>query len=116
MRYVGYKHRFSQVDTDIRYGSDGVSVMTRVDERKRTFNFYWDTSRREIDVYVRGVWSDEEVDVDQAAEWIDGDVSTADWQELTTKLLPTLQEVADRVEAVSTSASARNLSVAAARL
>jgi hypothetical protein len=82
-----YRHRFSQVDTDIRHGSDGVWVMTRADERKHTFNFYWDTSGREIVIYPRNVWSDGEVDVNQAAEWIDGDVPAEGWQELATDFL-----------------------------
>ena len=82
-----YKHRFSQVDTDIRHGSDGIWVMTRADERKHTLNFYWDTGGREIAIYARGVWSDEEVDVDQAAEWIDGEVPAGGWQELATDFL-----------------------------
>lgn len=77
-----YKRRFSQVDTDIRHGLDGVWVMTRANERKHTFNFYWDTSGREIAIYPRGVWSDGEVDVDQAARWIDGDVAADGWHEL----------------------------------
>ncbi|GLW94040.1 hypothetical protein Aglo03_48560 [Actinokineospora globicatena] len=45
--------------------------MTRVDERRQTFNFYWDTSGREIAICPRGIWSDGNVDVDQAATWID---------------------------------------------
>ena len=61
--------------------------MTRADERKHTFNFYWDTSGSEIAIYARGVWSDEEVDIDQAAQWIDGDVPAAGWQELATEFL-----------------------------
>jgi hypothetical protein len=77
-----YRHRFSQVDADVRKGSDGVWVMTRADERKNTSNFYWDTSGREIAIYARSVWADEEVDVDQAAEWIDGDVPAKGWQAL----------------------------------
>ena len=82
-----YKHGFSQVDTDIRHGSDGVWVMTHADERKQTFNFYWDTSGREIAINARNVWADQEVDVDQAAQWIDGDVPAGDWHELATDFL-----------------------------
>ncbi|GIJ29083.1 hypothetical protein Vqi01_42450 [Micromonospora qiuiae] len=87
-----YRHRFSQVDTDIRHGSDGVRVMTRADEGKHTFNFYWDTSGREIAIYPRNVWSDGKVDVDQAAEWIDGGVPAKGWRELATDFLRRLEK------------------------
>lgn len=82
-----YKHLFSQVDTDIRNGSDGTWVMTRADERKHTLNFYWDTSGREIAIYARSSWADEVVDVDQAADWIDGEVPAEGWEALASDFL-----------------------------
>ena len=87
-----YRHRFPQVDADIRNGLDGVWAMTRADVRKHTFNFYWDTSGREIAIYPRGVWSDGEVDTDQAAKWIDGEVPGDGWQELAADFLRRLEE------------------------
>lgn len=82
-----YRHRFSQVYTDIRQGLDGVWAMTRADERKHTMNFYWDTDGPEITIYSRGVWSDGEVDVDQAAKWIDGGVPANGWRDLAADFL-----------------------------
>lgn len=63
-------------------GLDGVWAMTRADERKQTFNFYWDTDGPEIAICPRPIWSDGEVNVDQAAQWIDGDVPANGWREL----------------------------------
>lgn len=82
-----HKRSFSQVDTAIRNGLDGVWVMTHADERKHTFNFYWQTDGAEIAIYARNVWANEDVDAEQAARWIDGDISTQEWQQLAADFL-----------------------------
>lgn len=82
-----YRSRFSQVNIDIAHGSDGVWVMTRADERKHTTNFFWDTSGREIAIYARPIWVDEDVDPDEAAGLIDGDVPGEGWRELAADFL-----------------------------
>jgi len=86
-----HRRRFPQVDTDIRQGLDGVWAMTRADERKHTFSLYWDTDGPEITVCPRPVWSDGEVDVDQAVKWIDGDVPADGWRELAGDFLERLK-------------------------
>lgn len=82
-----YRHHFSQVDTDIRRGLDGVWAMTRADERKQTVSFYWDTSGSELVIHTRGVWSDGDLDVDKAATWIDGEVPAEGWRKLAADFL-----------------------------
>ena len=48
--------------------------MTRAHERQHTANVYWDKDSSESAIYARGVWADGGVDVDLAAQWIDGNV------------------------------------------
>ena len=74
-----YRDRFSQVNTDIRNGSDGVRVMTRADENKHVWHLYWDTSGREIAIYARDQWADEDIDPDVVAESLDGGVPPEGW-------------------------------------
>ena len=85
-----YRNRFPQVDTDIRNGLDGVWAMTRADERKHSLNFYWDARGHEIAIYPRPIWADGELDVDQCAQWIDGDVPADGWREFAVSLLDSL--------------------------
>lgn len=82
-----YRGRFRQVDTDLRHGLDGIWVMTRVDRRKQSLSLYWDIDGREILIRPRPVWSDGRVDVQQAAEWIHGDVPPEGWCRLATNFL-----------------------------
>ncbi|TFV79401.1 hypothetical protein E4P39_01820 [Blastococcus sp. CT_GayMR19] len=77
-----YRERFSQVNTDIRNGLDGVWAMTRATQNKQTFNLYWDTSGAEVAVYARPQWAGEEIDEDVIAESIDGGVPASGWQAL----------------------------------
>ena len=77
-----YRDRFSQVDTDLRNGSDGVWVMTHADQQKRVWNLYWDSTGAAINVYARAQWADQEIDADAIADSIDGDVPAAGWYAL----------------------------------
>lgn len=67
------------MNTDLSKGLDGIWAMTRVDERKRSFNLYWQNDGGEWAIYPRGVWSAGQIDAGQAAEWIDGDVPAEGW-------------------------------------
>jgi hypothetical protein len=66
--------------------------MTRADERKHTVNFYWDMDAPEIAIYPRAIWSGDDVDVDQVAKWIDGDVPADGWRELAADFLERLKK------------------------
>jgi hypothetical protein len=87
-----YRDHFPQVDTDIRKGLDGVWAMTRADDRKHTHNFYWDADGPEIVIYPRPIWSDGQIDVDEAAKWIDGDVPADGWRDLAAEFLNRLKK------------------------
>lgn len=89
-RSWAYRTLFSQVGTDIRNGSDGVWVMTHATESKRTSNFYWDTTGREIAIYARPQWAGEEVDEEAVAASLDGDVPADGWRALAEDFLATL--------------------------
>jgi hypothetical protein len=86
-RFWQYRRTFPQVDTDVRQGLDGVWAMTRADERKQPFNLFWHTDAPEVTICGRGVWSDEDVDADQASAWIDGGVPAEGWRDLATDFL-----------------------------
>ncbi|PZF09951.1 hypothetical protein DEJ25_13275 [Curtobacterium sp. MCPF17_011] len=74
---------FPQVRTDLR-GLDGVHAMTRVDERKHTFAFYWDRSGPEVRIISRDPdWSEEVPDdVSYAVGIISDFVPRVGWQTL----------------------------------
>ncbi|KAA1399908.1 hypothetical protein [Aeromicrobium ginsengisoli] len=82
-----YKARFPQVTTDLSKGLDGIWAMTRVDERKRSFNLYWQNDGGEWVIYPRGVWSEGQVDAEQAADSIDGDIPADGWRKLAAAFL-----------------------------
>jgi hypothetical protein len=65
--------------------------MTRADERKHT-STSTGTPVDVIAIYPRPIWSDGEVDVDQAARWIEGNVPAVGWQELATGFLERLNK------------------------
>lgn len=74
---------FPQVRTDLR-GLDGVHAMTRADERKQTFAFYWDRSGPELQIVSRDPdWSEEiPNDVSYAVGIISDLVPCTGWQTL----------------------------------
>ncbi len=78
-----YTSRFPQVQTDLSHGSDGVRVMTRADEAKKTWVLFWDAGRR-LTIYPRqDDWdpADPE-DISYALDMLDGDVPLAGWTDL----------------------------------
>lgn len=77
-----YSSRFRQVGTDLSHGLDGYLAMTRADERKQVYNFYWDRDAGTLRIYTRNQWDDGEIDPDEVAESIDGDVPANGWKEL----------------------------------
>ncbi|AOX66249.1 hypothetical protein BJK06_11215 [Curtobacterium sp. BH-2-1-1] len=83
-----YAATFPQVRTDLR-GLDGVHAMTRVDESKRTFAFYWDRSGPEMQIVSRDPdWSEEVPDdVSYAVGVINDFVPRAGWQDLAASFL-----------------------------
>jgi len=87
-----YRHRFSQVSTDLRNGSDGALVMTRADEAKHTFNFYWDATGRELVICARASWSEDVPDYERAARTIGGDVPPDGWRVLALSFLEVLEQ------------------------
>jgi len=60
-----YRTSFPQVNTDLSKGLDGIWAMTRVDERKRSFNLYWQNDGGIWAIYSRGVWSAGQIDAEQ---------------------------------------------------
>ena len=77
-----YRDRFSQVNTGLRNGSPGSSVMSRANERKQVWNLYWDSSGGELVVYAHGQSENEDIDLRVVACSIDGDVPPAGWRAL----------------------------------
>ena len=79
-----YKSQFSQVDTDLRKGTDAVWVMTRADEGKQVTPLFWDWSSGKLTIHQRGDdWdSDDPNDVEYALKMIDGDVPLEGWVSL----------------------------------
>ena len=78
-----YRGRFSQVNTDIRNGSDGALVMTKATEGKHTVSFYW-TREKELTVYWRQHDFDPKSadDLAFAARMIGGEVPLEGWKAL----------------------------------
>lgn len=76
-----YKSRFSQVDTDLRKGTDAVWVMTHADERKQVTPLFWDWSSGKLTIHQRGDdWdSDDPNDIEYALSLVDGDVPLEGW-------------------------------------
>lgn len=87
-----YASSFPQVRTDLR-GLDGVHAMTRVDERKHTFTFYWDQSGLDIKVISRDPdWSEDDADDVSYAVKVVSDVVPRDgWQTLAESFLSRLE-------------------------
>jgi len=78
-RNWAYRDQFSQVNTDLRNGSDGAWVMTHADHQKQVWNLYWDSTGEAINIFARPQWVDQEIDPDAIADSIDGDVPAAGW-------------------------------------
>lgn len=77
-----YADQFSQVNTDLRNGSGGSTVMARADERKQVWNLFWDTSGGELAIYARPQWQDDDIDAEFVARMIDGGVPAEGWRGL----------------------------------
>lgn len=79
-----YAKRFSQVDTDIRQGLNGVHAMTRATQGKHTALLYWDREGGELTVYWRRDNFDPESreELEWASNTIEGDVPLEGWEEL----------------------------------
>ena len=90
-RSWAYRHQFSQVDTDIRNGLDGVWVMTRASENKQTYNFYWDWSGASLEIHPRPRWAGESAEAAVVAASIDGEVPAEGWRALAADFLATFQ-------------------------
>lgn len=91
-RSWSHRHRFSQVSTDLRNGSDGCWVLSRVSVRSKTFAFYWGSDGRSLDVIARQHdWDvDNPDDVDFAVSVISGEVGLDGWVELARAFLDRL--------------------------
>lgn len=79
---------FPQIRTDLR-GLDGVHAMSRADERKQTFAFYWDRSGPELRIVSRDRdWSAEDPDdIASAVRVVSDLVPRAGWQTLAEEFL-----------------------------
>ncbi|VTR77747.1 hypothetical protein [Cellulomonas hominis] len=74
-----HAHRFPQVQTDLRNGTDPVWVMTHADEKKQVWNLFWDRSAgSSIRIYARSRWEDD-FDADAIASMVDDDIPAEDW-------------------------------------
>ena len=84
----GYASAFPQVRTDLR-GLDGIHAMTRADEGKHTFAFYWDRSGSELRIVSRDPdWSENVPDdVSYAVGIVSDRVPHAGWQSLASSFL-----------------------------
>ncbi|MCD0446390.1 hypothetical protein LO763_22500 [Glycomyces sp. A-F 0318] len=79
--------QFPQVDTDLRKGTDPVWVITHTDEQKHVLRLYWGEPGRELAIHARPIVATSDVDADEIAELIDGDVPASGWHELATAFL-----------------------------
>ncbi|MGE0307167.1 MAG: hypothetical protein AB7Q27_15570 [Acidimicrobiia bacterium] len=61
-------------------------MITHAGERNRVINFFWDTSWPPT-IYARGYWQDNDLDPDEAAESIDGDLPAEAWRQLAVAFL-----------------------------
>ena len=86
-RRWGHSWNFPQVRTDLRNGSDGAYVMTRADKQKHTMNLFWERERARVNIWPRGLWSEGEIDYDQAAHYIPGRISAEAWRDLAAMFL-----------------------------
>jgi hypothetical protein len=77
-----YTRAFPQVSTDLRNGKDGVHAMTRADVGKQTFNLYWEMGGGLLSIHWRGSWHGEDIDPEEVASAIDGDVPASGWKAL----------------------------------
>jgi hypothetical protein len=79
---------FPQVAADMR-GLDGIHALTRVNERKQRFAFYWDRSGRDIKIISRDPdWSEADpADVTYAVEMVGDHVPRDGWEFLGAEFL-----------------------------
>lgn len=91
-----YANTFLQVRTDMR-GLDGIHAMTRVNERKQTFAFYWERSGSELRIVSRDPdWSEKvSDDVSFAVGVISDLVPRVGWQALAAAFLTRLETQRD---------------------
>jgi hypothetical protein len=85
-----YRDRFPQVSTDMSKGGDGTRIMTRADEGKQTFDFYWEASGKTLRIMARASWQDAEVVPSEAAATIAGNVPAEAWKSLAEDFLARL--------------------------
>ena len=87
-----HRHRFPQVDTDLRKGLGGALVMTRAQERKRTFVLYWARERSLVICQRAGDWDPDDVDdVQFALSVIDQETPLEGWMALARDFLGDLE-------------------------
>ena len=91
-RIWGYADRFPRVTTDLRQGLDPIYVITRATERKNVWNLYWEASGRTLSVYARPQWQEIEIDADEIAESVGGDIPSSGWKALASDLLDRLAD------------------------
>lgn len=85
-----YRAQFSQVNTDLKNGTNPVWVMTRAQETTRSATpLFWDTSDRPIKIYQRGEdWdSDNPSDGQYALRMVGTDVPLDGWVSLAKEFL-----------------------------
>ena len=83
-----YRDRFPQVSTDLHRGSDGVWVMTHADRQKQVWTLYWEMDGNRLVIHPRsGDW---DLDPDDTARVIGGDVPAAGWRDLANDFLTRL--------------------------
>jgi hypothetical protein len=83
-RSWAHRTRFSQVNTDLTKGLDGVWAMTRADADKQVTVLYWEQDGATFRISTRQPdWTpDDPDDLDFAARMIDGGVPLTGWEEL----------------------------------
>jgi len=83
-----FRHRYPQVDTDLRQGLNGSIALTRAQERQHTLILFWNPGRT-FTIYRRqDDWHhDDPQDVAYAVRMIDGDVPLNGWRDLAQSLL-----------------------------
>lgn len=85
-----HRARYPQVSTDLSRGLDGVRAMTRVNESKQTFAFFWDqTTGRGLEVVCRqSDWhATNPDDIAFAGRVIDDQIPVSGWVSLAEELL-----------------------------
>jgi hypothetical protein len=86
-RSWAFNQRFTQVSSDIKKGLDGARAMTRAGSTKHVFNLYWENHGRTLSICWRPSWSVHDIDPDQVAANIDGDVPASGWKALAESFL-----------------------------